>query len=519
MNRRIAAAIRCFLFFLFPTVTYAISAQWDLDPISGDWHTAANWTPNGVPNGPADIATFGLSNTTDVSISEDTEVNGIIFTADATNSYAIDLFTSNPNKDVTLTISGSGITNNSGIIPYITAYYPYYGAEIVFRGNASASNATIATVGNAYVAFYNSSTAGSAQLYGGNDETYLDFYDASTAGNSAISYAGTISFHNYSSAGSADVSISGLPTGGEFSFDDSSSAGSARISIYGNDNYADVRFMGSSTGDTAQIELFSGEGYGQCSLFIDGHNPPGVRIGSLAGDEPSFVYLGSNNLTIGSNSLNTTFAGAIVGDGGSLTKTGSGKLTLTNANPYSGSTYTGGTTIRKGVLIVNNTTGSATGTGPVQVISGTLSGTGIIDGPVTVGNGTTTGAIVRGGSGPTAGTLTINSSLTFNSQSTYKCYLNRTTPPRAGTVKALGVTINANVPFTWVETGRAALARGTRFTVIDNTSANPIFGRFSNLPDNSTFTDTHGTTFKVRYAGGTGNDLVLTVIQQLAGSL
>ena len=236
-----------------------------------------------------------------------------------------------------------------------------------------------------------------------------------------------------------------------------------------------------------------------------------LTIGSLAGDGPSYVYLGSNNLKVGSNSLNTTFAGAIDGDGGSLTKTGSGKLTLTNANPYSGSTYTGGTTIKKGILIVNNTTGSATGTGPVQVISGALSGTGIIGGPVTAGNGAPTGAIVRGGSGPTAGTLTINSSLTFRSQSTYKCYLNRTTAPKAGTVKARGVTIKANVPFSWVETGRAALARGTEFRVIDNTSANPIFGRFSNLADNSTFTDTHGTTFKARYTGGTGNDLVLTV--------
>jgi hypothetical protein len=71
MKTLILAAIRCSLMLLVPTVTYAISAQWDLDPILKDWNTAANWTPDGVPNGPADIATFGLSNTTDVSISED----------------------------------------------------------------------------------------------------------------------------------------------------------------------------------------------------------------------------------------------------------------------------------------------------------------------------------------------------------------------------------------------------------------------------------------------------------------
>jgi hypothetical protein len=89
MNKLVLAAIRCFLLFLFPTATYAISAQWDLDPMSGDWNTAANWTPNGFPNGPADTATFGLSNTTDVSISADTEINGITFTAAATNPYTI----------------------------------------------------------------------------------------------------------------------------------------------------------------------------------------------------------------------------------------------------------------------------------------------------------------------------------------------------------------------------------------------------------------------------------------------
>src|SRR2546423_9630548 len=109
MNTLIVAAIRCFLMFLLPAVAYAVSAQWDLDPISGDWNTAANWTPMGVPNGPADIATFGLSNTTDVSISANTEVNSIIFTAAASNPYSI---TTSPG--LTLTISGTGIINNSG---------------------------------------------------------------------------------------------------------------------------------------------------------------------------------------------------------------------------------------------------------------------------------------------------------------------------------------------------------------------------------------------------------------------
>jgi hypothetical protein len=49
------------------------------------------------------------------------------------------------------------------------------------------------------------------------------------------------------------------------------------------------------------------------------------------------------------------------------------------------------------------------------------------------------------------------------------------------------------------------------FTVISNTSANPISGTFSNLPDGGTITSASGTTYKANYEGGDGNNLTLTV--------
>jgi len=106
--------------------------------------------------------------------------------------------------------------------------------------------------------------------------------------------------------------------------------------------------------------------------------------------------------------------------------------------------------------------------------------------------------------------VNINSALTFNSLSTYKCVLNRNTPI-AGKITALGVTINSGASFTFVDVGSGTLTVGTVFTVINNTSANPIFGTFSNLADGSVFTS-NGNNFQVSYEGGTGNDLTLTVV-------
>jgi len=260
-----------------------------------------------------------------------------------------------------------------------------------------------------------------------------------------------------------------------------------------------IFFSGDSTGDTARVEVF-----GTGVLFISGHNAPGTTVGSIEGD--GLVALGSNNLTVGSNNLSTTFAG-VIQDSGSLTKIGTGKLVLTNAN-----TYTGGTEVEEGGLGVNNMRGSGTGSGAVQVNAGTLAGRGTIAGAVTVGTGSGAGAVLApGGSGGKPGNpLTIQSTLTFKSDATYKVDLN-SLHVIADEVIVNGVTIENGALFSLLGSGQGILAPGTVFTVIDNTSGTPIAGTFANLADGSTLT-VKRNTYQANYEGGDGNDLTLTVL-------
>ncbi len=182
------------------------------------------------------------------------------------------------------------------------------------------------------------------------------------------------------------------------------------------------------------------------------------------------MFLGVNNLTVGSNSLNTTFSG-VIQDGGSFTKVGQGTLILTNAN-----TYAGGTTIQNGKLVVNNLSGSGTGTGAVQVNAGVLGGKGTITGAVTVGTGSGRRAMLdpgKPGSNKPGHFLSILGALILNSDATYNVGLNAT-DQTVDQVVANGVTING-AQFHFAVHGRHVLLPGTVFTVIANTAATAIF--------------------------------------------
>ena len=408
-----------------------------------------------------------------------------------------------------------------------------------FRGSSTAGDATINASAFSVVTFYDSSSGGNATLnlstaafalfegsnnaehmtgnsIGGDQQfaSQIDFEGFSSAGEGTFTavggstsgeQGGLILFDNLATADNATFIINGGTgaglTGGTLLFINNTSAADASITANGGvDGSAGglISFEDRSKGGTSSITLS-----GNAELDISTHDAPGVTIGSLAG--AGSVQLGVNTLTIGSNNQSTTFSGVVQGSGG-VTKTGTHTLTLTGSN-----TYTGATTVNRGVLNAGNKRGSATGTGAVNVNTGTLGGRGIITGPTTIGTGNGSGAFLAPAVGSTKQTtLTIQSALTLKADATYTCsFKARRNVSRTDLVKANGVTINgAALDLVGTTIGRPN--HGLILTLISNTSANPISGTFSNLPDGA-IVNVNGNNLQASYEGGDGNDLTLTV--------
>ncbi len=134
-------------------------------------------------------------------------------------------------------------------------------------------------------------------------------------------------------------------------------------------------------------------------------------------------------LTIGGNGQANTFSGAL-SDSGSLTKTGSGTQTLSGTN-----THSGATTVSGGTLLVN---GGLSGAGPVTV-SGTLGGTGFINGPVGI-SGT-----LRPGNNA-IGKLTVNNTATLSGTTVME--ISRTTTTNSDNLTATGIALGGSLTVT-----------------------------------------------------------------------
>ncbi len=219
------------LLFSARSTSFAGSTTWKTTPGSGDWNTARNWMPTTVPNGPVDAATFASSNRTSVSLSANTEVNSIVFDADAS------AFTITASPTFKLHLSGNGITNSSGLMQNFVAAAGNDGrvGEIRFTNSATAGSQTAVTnkgglVGGGFggmTQFLDSSDAGNATFTttGGAARNanggLTQFFDSSTArngvfttsGGTAGTGGGETQFLGHSTAGNGNFTNNGGAVG------------------------------------------------------------------------------------------------------------------------------------------------------------------------------------------------------------------------------------------------------------------------------------------------------------------
>ncbi|MCH9616900.1 MAG: hypothetical protein SP4CHLAM5_03920 [Chlamydiia bacterium] len=89
-----------------------------------------------------------------------------------------------------------------------------------------------------------------------------------------------------------------------------------------------------------------------------------LTVGSLDSVSGTTIKLGTKSLIFGTNIDNNTIAGIIAGTGGSIVKQASKSVTLSGAN-----TFSGGTSLEEGSIILNNSTGL--GSGALTMATGT----------------------------------------------------------------------------------------------------------------------------------------------------
>ncbi len=315
------------------------------------------------------------------------------------------------------------------------------------------------------------------------------FRNATTAGGMTIlNPGGSTEFYNTASAGTANITDSGT---GSLTFFNNSTAANATIT-----NGSSLAFLGSSTAGNATINtlsggttLFAGSASGGQAAFttaaggtfqISSVSGIGMTAGSIAG-AGSWV-LGGKQLTAGSLNTDTTVSGVISGSGGSLVKVGTGTLTLSGAN-----SYTGTTEVAAGGLMVM---GSLTSNVTVDA-GANFGGTGTITGNLTV----------NGNIRPDIGTTNVVGLYTQGAGSTYTVEV---TP--GGLSDKINVTGNAvisNTSSVAVMADAGTYQRRTTYTIL--TASTGVTGTYGGVTSNFAF-----LTPTLSYDA---NDVFLTLLQ------
>jgi len=399
------------------------------------WATASNWDTSGsggVPPatapGSSDTSVFNVSTNNGartVLLEASAQVGGMVFTNTGTTTISSMLGGSATYRK-SITIGAGGITVNSeaGAVTFGTGSRP---TTVALSGSQTWLNNSAAllrtTAGGVDRQFSNLGLNEHALTVDGTGNTTFNSNTMTGSGATAIikNGAGDLTLSCTNATFSGDVQINGgtvkygvnnaLPSTADVIFNTAS--GTATLDLNNANGTIATLTLGGAAGTVAAVTTGTGTlSLGGNVTYNAANNPNGAMISGLLdlGDATRTFTIGDSTVTANDLTISAVISSGTAG----LIKAGSGTLTFTTNNTYSGET-----TVNSGTLLVNNTTGSGTGTGSVAV-NATLGGSGFISGAVTVNNG---GTLAPGTNSVAGAILSCTNGLTLaaGSSSAFDC--------------------------------------------------------------------------------------------------
>ncbi|GAB3753440.1 putative Ig domain-containing protein [Spirosoma pomorum] len=457
------------------------------------WPTASNWSNSVVPGGVQANATFGATtfgNIGGVQLDGNITIGTLTYAANGTSELTL----ASGLNGGTLTFQ----TLPSAGMPLINMINS--GARKLFMGNANSNSRVPLRIAGAQGLKITTPIYGSSGSFAGlRIQSAMDWSGLQGSLNLA---QGTIEIHNPNSVASSvtDADNVILPA-----IRLTMGTDATALLLFNGASYASKQTVGALDGTSdAYIASRTNIVNGVPTLVVGIDNQDGTFEGTIgAGPTTAAVDKGRVNLEK-SGTGTQTITGSIKNGTTTVSNVpyystvavNNGKLVLTGANEYQGTTD-----VNSGTLVINGTLAS-----PVSVTGGTLAGMGSTTAAVSIG---ANGFIAPGNS---VGTFTTTSVLSLTNGATYQLELNSSTST-ADKLVANGVSLNgANLVA--ADLGNASsLPVGMTYVIIDNTSGSAVSGTFAGLAEGS-FVTIGSIRFQITYQGGTGNDVALTVSQQ-----
>lgn len=405
---------------------------WSATPGSGDWNTATNWQTSVVPTS-IDPVFFNATSNANVTIGAAANAQSLQFNAGApAYSFAI---AGTSSSAASLTLS-NGITDNSGNAPTFTVGgVSGHGGTLAFTGGGTAADAVLVAGGFGTISFAGNTDAGAAAKLTAQSGGVIDFSASNGVNADNKVAAGSITGAGSIVLGADTLSVGALGASTEFSGVISGTGGLVKL--------------GTGTLTLSGTNAYTGGTSVSAGTLQLGN---GGTSGSLAGN------VADNGALAFNRSDSVTFAGVVSGNG-SVAQKGTGTLTLSGTN-----TYTGGTSINAGTLNVTGAIGSLTAAGGT-----TLTGTGKV-GATSIASSAT----LAPGAGASLGTLTVQGNLSLASGSSYVDYVT----PSATSLTTITSTGSLNGAFT-ANVAAGTYTPGQRYTLV--TAAGGLSGTFASL--------------------------------------